>query len=127
MLRERRMIQPPSVHTIHPKLQGRSWRYWSCLRDHYQTERSQGQVQEFHEEAEALRPTKCLEPWRNNYSGNITEGSYTSFKHINTYRTIHWWQERPNHCNDPNRRDKTLSQEKVHIMKKNIIRIYGLI
>ena len=58
MRRLRRTLQPPILHTIHPKLQGRSCQFWRGIRDQRKTERSQGPVQEVEQESEVVQPMR---------------------------------------------------------------------
>ena len=107
----RHMLQLPIIYTIHKKLQGVSWRFWSGLRGHLQTYIIQGQLQEVQLEDESVLPMIILEPWRYHHSGQRPERPHNSFRHINTYSTLRWILEIPDRGNYPNRRNKTVCQE----------------
>ena len=86
---ERRTIKPPSIQIIHQKLKGISWQFWSSLRYHYQTKRSQVSVQAFQRESEAVGSTIIPYPWRHHISGQIPRRPYKMFRHLNKCSTLH--------------------------------------
>ena len=100
--------------------------FWRSLRDHCQTKRIKLKVQEVQRKAKSVCPTIISEPWRHRNSDQRPEIPYVSFKRIKNYIDLCWIQEIPDNGNDPNRRNKTLLQERAHTPKKNII-IYRLI
>ena len=122
----RHMLQLPIIYTIHKKLQGVSWRFWSGLRGHLQTYIIQGQLQEVQLEDESVLPMIILEPWRYHHSGQGFKITHNCFKHIKTHINVSRRRERPDHGNDPNWRDQAIFQKKSTLRQK-IIKLDGII
>ena len=116
---ERRTVKPLIIKIINQKLQGRSWKFWSGIRDHCQANRIQVSVQEVQQEFEELHPTRIPESWRHHRSGHIRKRPHNYFKHVNTHSNINWLLERPDHGNHPKWLDQTIYFKNISTTAKH--------
>ena len=118
MWRARQKLQPPSINIIYQKLQGRSWKFWSHISDHFREKRSQGSVQEVQQKPEAVHPMRFIELWRRPCSGQRLKITQNCFKHINTHSTINGIRERTDHNNDLNWEYYTICLKNINTTAK---------